>query len=324
MTATTSTHVDSSIPELWAKLTLRDMLREGFWAKFVGAEGSRSPIIRRTDLLNAPGDVINIQVTSALSGAGVAGDETALEGSEENLSTTQIKVVPLLYRHAVLSYRRAVKKSIIDLRAEAKLRLAEWGQEKMDDVRFSKFTDSGTLNGEVYTPNFRVVGGGTAGASDVGATDLLDVETIQASKLDMYVNRAKPLMEDGGGEFFGLVAHPYSLYNLKRSDEYRDWVREAGVRGEGNPFFKGAIAMIDGVLIFQHSNVPTETTGTDSSYNLLFGAEAFVEGLDENVSWVEDTFDYENKQGIALSFAFQPRRGLAKNSMIVHACAEVI
>jgi hypothetical protein len=41
MAVTTPIHVDSSVQELWAKLTLRDMLRGGFWAKFVGGEGSR-------------------------------------------------------------------------------------------------------------------------------------------------------------------------------------------------------------------------------------------------------------------------------------------
>lgn len=324
MTTTTPTHVDSSIPELWAKLTLRDSLRAGFWAKFVGEEGSRSPIIRRTDLLNNPGDTIHIQVTDALSGAGVAGDTTLLEGAEENLDTTSMKVIPLLYRHAVRTYRRAQKKSILDLRSEAKLRLAEWGQEKMDDVRFTNFVSSAAMNGETYTPEFIVVGGGTAGAADVASTDLLDVETIMKAKLDAYNNRALPLMTEDGNEFFAMVCHPNSLYNLKRSDEYRDWVREAHVRGGDNPFFKGAVAMIDGVLLFQHNNVITANDGAGAisvSRNLLFGAEAFVEGLDENVSWNEDDFDYGNSNGIAYSFAFQPRRALAKNSLIVYAAA---
>lgn len=324
MTFTTGAHVDSSIPELWARLTLRDSLRGGFWSKFVGTEGSRSPIVRRTELLNSPGDTIHIQITDPLSGSGVVGDETALEGSEENLDTTSMKVIPILYRHAVGFYRRANKKSILDLRSEGKMRLAEWGQEKMDDLRFSAFVSSTDLNGEDYTPEFIVAGGGTTGASDVATTDTLDVETIQKAKLEAYNNRALPLKTVDGDEFFGLVCHPNTLYNLKRSDEYRDWVREAEVRGKDNPFFRGAVAMIDGVVIYQHNNVVTASDGASSnsvSRNVLFGAEAFVEGISEDVTWVEDTFDYGNKLGIAYSFAFQPRRALAKNSVIVYAAA---
>jgi len=328
MTVTSPTHIDSSIPELWAKLTLRDSLRGGFWSKFVGGEGSRSPIVRRTDLLNAPGDTIHIQVTNPLTGSGVAGDVTALEGSEENLTTSSIKVVPLLYRHGVRMYRRAVKKSILDLRGEAKNRLAEWGEEKMDDVRFANFVSQAVMNGETYTANTRSGDVGAAGVpGDVDAGDHLTVALLQQAKLQAYNNRALPLKASDGNEFFAMVCHPNSLYNLKREAEYRDWVREAQVRGDGNPFFMGATAMIDGVLLFQHNNVPTAADGAGSiavSRNILFGAEAFIEGLDESVSWAEDTFDYGNEIGFAYSFAFQPRRGLEKNSIIVYADAVTV
>lgn len=326
MAVTTTTHVDSSIPELWAKLTLRDMLRDGFWAKFVGGEGSRSPIIRASDLLNSPGDTIHIQVTAPLAGAGVAGDETALEGSEENLVTSSIKVIPLLYRHGVRNYRRAIKKSIIDLRQEAQMRLAEWGQEKMDDVRFTNFVASGLMNGETYTPNTQSDAvGGVPG--DIAAGDHLTVTRLQKAKLTMYNNRALPLRTADGNDFYAMVVHPNSMYNLKRETEYRDWVKDAEVRGKDNPFFQGATAMIDGIVLFQHNNVPTAADGAASiavSRNILFGAEAFIEGLDESVSWAEDTFDYGNQLGIAYSFAFQPRRGLAKNSLIVYSDAVTV
>jgi len=178
MTVTTPTHVDSSIQELWAKLVLRDHLRAGFWGKFAGAEGSRSPILQRTDLVNQPGDTIHIQVTNPLSGSGVAGDVTPLEGSEENLSTSSMKVIPLFYRHAVRWYRRAAKKSLLGLREEARLRLGEWGQEKMDDVRFANFVSTAVLNGETYTPNVISVGGGSGVPGDIAVTDKLDVESI--------------------------------------------------------------------------------------------------------------------------------------------------
>jgi N4-gp56 family major capsid protein len=326
VTVTTPTHVDSSIPELWARLVLRDSLRAGFWSKFVGDEGSRSPIIRRTDTLNNPGDTIHIQTTGALTGGGVAGDTTALEGSEENLTTSTFKVIPLLYRHGVRWYRRAAKKSIVDLRGEARMRLAEWGQEKMDDVRFANFVQTATLNGETYTPNTAAVGTESAPAvpGDVASTDTLDVQSLQKVKLDMYTNRALPLKTVDGDEFFAMVCHPNTLYDLKRSDEYRDWVREAEVRGKDNPFFRGAVAMIDGVLLFQHNNVTTAADGAGSiavSRNILFGAEAFIEGVDENPSWAEDDFDYGNEFGIGYSFAYQPRRALAKNSIVVYAAA---
>lgn len=322
MTSTTPTHVDSSIAELWANLTLRDHLRAGFWARFTGPEGSRSPIIRREDLVNSPGDTIHIQTTDPLTGAGQTGDVQTLEGNEENLTTSSFKVIPIYRRHGVRINSRANKKSLLDLRTEARMRLAEWGQEKMDDVRFANFILSGTLNGETYTPNELFVGSdGTPLVSEVTATDLLTVEAIQYAKLTMYNNRAMPLWSEDGNDYYVLVAHPNALYGLKRSAEYRDWVREAEVRGKDNPFFRGATAMIDGVLLFQHNNVPTANDGAVGitvARNILFGAEAFVEGIDQNPTWAEDEFDYGHEFGFAYGFGFQPRRALAKNSLIVY------
>lgn len=325
MATTTPLHVDSSIARIWANRVLADQLRGAFWEKMVGGEGSRSPIIRQTDLVGKPGDSIVVQITSPLSGAGVAGDETTLEGSEENLSTSDLKVIPLLYRHGVRTFRRAQKKSMIDLRNEAKSRLREWGSEKMDDVRFELFVASGVLNGEPYTPNTLAAGTGNVVPADVAAGDALTVAFLQVATLTMYNNRAIPLRSADDGDMFGLVASPNSLHALKRETEYRDWVREAEVRGKENPFFRGAVAMIDGVVIHRHNNVPVAADGTgsiDVSRNIMFGAEAFIEGLDEAPSWAEDTFDYGNQLGVAYAFAFQPRRALAKNSLILYADSE--
>jgi hypothetical protein len=137
-TGTVSASVDTSIPEVWAKLVLRDMKRSGFWGRFAGAEASGMPIIQKSDLLNNPGDTIHIQITGALTGAGVT-DETVLAGAEEGLASTEMVTIPTYYRHGVLSKRRAQKKSILDLRGEARLRLAEWGEQKLDALRFSQF-----------------------------------------------------------------------------------------------------------------------------------------------------------------------------------------
>lgn len=325
MTATTPTHVATSIPELWAKRVLRHHLRAGFWKRFIGSEGSRSAIIQKTELLNNPGDTIRIQITSPLTGSGISGDTTTLEGSEENLVTTELVVIPEVYRHAVLSYRRAQKKSILNLRSEARMRLGEWGEEKMDDLRFTNFilgVASGTqqLNSVDYEPYVYCVGGGTA-AVDVAAADTLTVEAVQEISLKLYENLAIPMRMDGE-EFFALVVSPRALHSLKRESEYRDWVREAHTRGQDNPFFKGATAVIDGMVLFRHSNCPTGNDGASSapvSYGLAFGAEAFIEGVDEGVSWDEDSFDYGNQLGVAYEFAFQPRRGLEKNSLQVIA-----
>jgi N4-gp56 family major capsid protein len=329
VSVTTPTHVDSSIREVWAKAVLRESLVAGFWGKMTGPEGSGAPIIQKTELLNKPGDLIHIQTTTPLTGAGVSGDTTLLEGSEENLTTSEIQVSPTLYRHGVRVYRRANKKSILDLRGEAKMRLGEWGQEKMDDLRFSQFvsTNEASVPDAAYAAYTYSIGGAVGDdADDVSGSDDLTVAEVQKIKLRLQNQKAKPIKSKDGLPYYFMVVHPNCLYNLKRESEYRDWVREAAVRGEANPFFTGATAIIDGMVIFDHPNVPKAANAgaVQVATNIAFGSNAFVEGADENPNWVEKDFDYENEFGIAYSFAFQPRRALQLSSLLVYADATTV
>src|SRR6476660_7172587 len=111
MTVTTTTHVDTSIQEVWSARVLRSHVRNGFWGRFCGAPGSGMPIVQQSELLNRPGDTLHVQVSNPLSGSGIAGDGgTQVAGNEENLVTSEILVVPTLLRHGVRAYRRASKK----------------------------------------------------------------------------------------------------------------------------------------------------------------------------------------------------------------------
>lgn len=325
MAVTEPTDVDTSIPESWAKDILREHRYGNFWARFVG-----TAIRQRTELLNKPGDLIHVQVTDPLSGAGVTGDTATLVGNEEDLSTSEIKVSPLLYRHAVLNNRRAVKKSIVDLLAETRERLSEWGGNKMDTVRFAQFVATAMpapLAAEAYAPNIFTSGGtgGTPTVDDVIVGETLTVAEIQKIRVILEAQKAKPINVDGDG-IYALVCHPYALYALKREAEYRDWVREAAVRGSDNPFFKGATAVLDGMAIFSSFNSPLVANATAVQVNkaIAFGDEAFVEGLDENVHSEMDSFDYGLQKGVSYEFAFQPRRALELSSLQVYTSAPAL
>ena len=330
MAFTTPTNVDSSIPELWAKQVLRTHSVGGFWGRFMGGEGSGAPIIQKYDFQNSPGDLLHINITNPLAGAGVAGDLTVLEGNEEALLSTELKAAPEYYRHAVGIYRRTAKKSIIPLRQEARMRLTEWGMVKQDTLRFANFAAivvPPPVTGDAYVPNIVTAGGtdGTPHIDDVVAGDVLTVAEIQKIKLKLMLQHAKPVMVDGFPTYF-LVTHPNTLYQLKREAEYRDWVREAGVRGENNPFFRGATAMIDGVVIHEHERVPVSNNATAVavSKGIAFGAEFALEAIDEAPDWDEDVFDYGNKLGVAYGFAFYPRRALELSSVQVYAAAVAV
>jgi N4-gp56 family major capsid protein len=326
---TSNSDVQTSIQEFWSKDTMRHQLRKGFWPRFAGPEGSGAAFIRKTELVGGGGDLIHIQVTSPLAGSGISGDETQLEGNEEDLSTSEIKVDTTMYRHAVRNYRRANKKSLLDLRGEARFRLAEWGANKMDVQRWAQFvsTDQADVPDTVYTPNTYVIGGGTD-EGDITTGSTLSVEAIRTIRYKMLDQEATPLEIDGLPRFF-LVISPEMEWDLKHDADYDNYVVNAADRGMGsNPIFTGAIAMIDGVVVLPHHSVPSASDGGSGgtlrySRALCFGQEAFVEALDEDVTWVERDFDYGNQLGVAYGFAFGPRRGLEKNSLQVIASAAV-
>lgn len=325
MAATTPTNVDSSIIEVWAKSVLRRHKTAGFWGRFTGSEGSGAPIIQKSELLNKPGDLIHIQVTDPLAGAGVEGDTAMLEGNEENLVTSEIKASPVLYRHAVRTYRRADKKSIMDLRAEAADRLAEWGANKMDLKRFELFTASALpapLGAETYAPTLYGPNAHNT-RNTVVLADTLTVKALQEIKLKLTNALAKPLEVDGFPHYV-LVTHPNATFQLKQEARYESWVRDAQVRGAANPFFRGAIAVIDGMIVYEHPNV-NRTVNVGPAIKVAdgvaFGAEAFIEALDEDTRSVERDFDYGNQLGVSYEFAFQPRRALELSSMQVMVSA---
>lgn len=319
MTVTTVTNVDTSIQEVWSRRVLRSHVRNGFWGPFCGAPGSGMPIIQQSELLNRPGDTLHIQVSNPLSGAGIAGDggSTKLDGNEENLVTSEMLVVPALLRHGVRAYRRAGKKSIVDLREEAYLRLAEWGMDKCDLARFANFLQTTTMNGQTYTPTIKYGAGKTTLAS-MAQGDILKVSEVRKLRARLLNAKAKPFRAAGRDWFFGVL-HPYQALDLKTDTEYNTAVQNAMPRSDQHPIFTGALCAIDGVVLYESFNVPVAADGGGAAVkyakSLFFGQEAFVEGLDENVSWVEDTFDYGNEWGVAYSFAHQPRRALELSSI---------
>lgn len=336
MATTNPADVDTSVPEIWAPDVLRRHKVGGFWGRFVG-----SAITQKTELLGKPGDLIHVQVTDPLSGNGQSGDTATLIGNEEKLSTSEIKVATELKRHAVRVNRRANKKSIVELRAEATMRLAEWGESKMDAMRFAAYTGltsaalPAALAAEAYTPNVYVVAtadsandaGTTVGDTreDVAVGDVLTVKALQIIKLRLTNQLAKAVIVDGFPHY-ALVTHPNATFQLKQESRYESWVRDAMQRGESNPFFRGALAVIDGVVTFEHPNVArsANVSGVQVADGIAFGAEAFVEGLDESVHSETESFDYGLEWGISYEFATGMRRALELSSIQVKVSAPTV
>ncbi len=80
--------------------------------------------------------------------------------------------------------------------------------------------------------------------------------------------------------------------------------KDGNFRGDKNPLFSGADAVVDNLIIHAHNFVPTfsdwgSLSDQPGARALVMGAQAIVMALGKEGKWVEKEFDYENKWAIA-------------------------
>jgi len=157
----------------------------------------------------------------------------------------------------------------------------------------------------------------TSGATSLASTDLLSPALISRAKIKAKLASPKVLpLRIKGKDYYVMFIHPYQAFDLKNNATFAQAQREAAVRGKDHPIFTGALGVWDGVILHEHEYVPWldvsvalhsfrgAATGTDFAVDtcraLLCGrqAVAYVQAKNKK-SWVEKSFDYENKTGFA-------------------------
>jgi N4-gp56 family major capsid protein len=142
-------------------------------------------------------------------------------------------------------------------------------------------------------------------------TDATGFTLSWLDKLERYITTMdvppNPIMI-GGEPKYVLVLSPYAVEQMKADTTAKSWIeiqKHAGVRGEGNYIYKGALGSYGMFVLHSYSKIPT-TTVSSSVYchNLLFGAQAAVVGFGDaggkfSFSWNEEVDDYGNLVGIA-------------------------
>jgi N4-gp56 family major capsid protein len=340
--------------KLWRKELFKDIMDENYFAQSgLMGEGENNIVQVLNDLKKEAGDTITIPLTAKLSGKGVAGD-AELEGNEESINPYSESISIDQMRNAVrLKGRYDEKRNVYDMYMDAKDKLKIWGSEfierqiflKMAGVSVASLTDVNgveqigtSIDGTVLstwsnTPDGQtsaVEAAGTgerylcadaAGIDSLAATDVLTVSVIRQAKMKAKLAnpKVKPLRIKGK-DYYVMFIHPHQALDLKASTDYDTAMENAAVRGDDNPIFTGALAVIDGVILVEHEYVPSLDgdnasivfTSGNTTYvpdgvrcfrSMLCGQQAIVMAQTEN-SWEmnEKTFDYNNKNGVATSF----------------------
>lgn len=318
-----------SISNLQGKVWLRELFADVpsilFMDKFMGS-GPNNPIQTLTDLTKNPGDTIEVPLTVKLSGAGVSGDDE-LEGNEEEIVSYDFAPKINQLRHAVrLKGRMDEKKVAYNMRSDAKEKLKIWWAERIDREILSKLCGdtAATLTAGVAhantptapTSNRWVFAGGAAAEANLTSGMVMDTKCLDKAKQLAKVTlagipRVRPIkVEDGaykGTDVYICIMHSYQIADLRKDPVYAQIQREANVRGDSNPLISGAHGMYNGILIYESDLVYTGTDGdssTPTARAILLGQQAGVWLEGKEADWVEKSFDYGNKWGIAAGRIF--------------------
>jgi N4-gp56 family major capsid protein len=341
-----SVSVDALRQELWGKELFDDVARDvKNILKFVGTDENNIVQVSR-ELGKKGGDVQTFGLMTQLTGNGVTGDDE-LEGNEEAALTFEEQVAIDQIRNAVRTKGKLdMQKVSYDMIKEYREKVRLWMKQFLIRQVFLKAggvtnTTLVDTNGVVYssnalwsnTPNFipdadeaagvgaRYICADTAGTDALTAgTDImtLDLVTKAATIAKLATPGIQPLEIDGD-EFYVMFLHPLQARDIKLSTDWKSAQKDAQIRGDKNPIFKGALGFWSNVLLLESEYVPWldisvsgnsfrgAATGTDCTADaaraLLFGKQAVLMAECSNPDALTvETFDYGNKTGVAGSF----------------------
>jgi N4-gp56 family major capsid protein len=313
-----------------------------FSKKFMGyGETASTPIQMLSDLESDAGDSIAFDLSMQLKMQGVEGDDT-LEGQEEDLKFYTDSILIDQMRAGVNGGGRMTRKRTVhDLRQVARRRQSEWWARCFDELFFMYLSGSmGSNTGWLFPSNYPgfaknplttpdaehiMYGGNATSKADVDAADIMSVNLIERAQTKAEVMgggsqetpQLQPVMIDGE-EHYCLVMHPFAAHDLRTATGSSDWleIQKAAASAEGrkNPIFKGALGMIDGVVLHKHKNAVTFNdygVGADvpASRSLFMGEQAAVcafgsSGNNLRFDWHEETRDNGNQLVISTSSIF--------------------
>jgi len=297
--------------ELWRKTLFKDVRDELYMQKFV-KRSERAMIQELEDLSKEKGDKVNFGLGVKLSGDGTTGDNEQ-EGNEEAMSDYEEELSIDQLRHAVrLTGQMDEKKSAYNMRKSAKERLQDWWAERIDKEILWKlcgYTTKTFANTPSAPHSDRSIWANDAGAdASLTADETFDTKCIDAAKQKAKLAdvKVRPLRINGKPHYV-MFLHPYQVTDLRKDSVWTQAQREAGVRGEKNPIFSGALGVYNGVIVHEHEYVYAWSGGAASipiCRAILCGQQAGVIAWGKKVKWVEKSFDYGNKWGICVGAIF--------------------
>lgn len=340
------TPLGSQMPEqkkAWVKESIKSFRENFFFDKFMGT--SENSIIQTVRELKKTekGDVAGIGLVQDMRGTGIVGDNS-IDGRRETLESDWIEIHCDQLRNGIISKGRVDdQRSVFDFRTEAKDKLAYWRaqiQEELIILTLSGIAYNYNTNGSLRSIGAQDDPRTLAFAADVatptsgrhfnftsGVIAAGDTTTISSSSVPVYgmivdlmaeakTKGIKPL-KVGGQDHYVYLCHPKTFARLKKDDDFRNAIVNAGERSKMNPVFTGSTVTMDGLIIHVNNrvyNTSGATSGSgkwgsghlvDGTRSLLLGCQALAHAdLWGSAQWYEGKEDDDAKNVISTSMYF--------------------
>lgn len=328
---------DPQAVKKWASLMAVAINKASYWAKkFVGeGKDARLPIQRIDDLESGAGDEVMVDLLMPMNMEPLIGDQT-LAGKEQPLKyfTDRLRI-DQVRGGADLGSRMTKKRTLRNLRSDAKRAHTDWWKRLMDELYFIYLSGSrGTGGGFVWganNPIFRVnpltapdsmhhMYGGTA----TSKASLTSADTMKLRIIDKAVAKSETMGGDGtdelsmipiaidGGDHYVALMHVYQADSLRQDAGTGGWldIQKAAAAAEGakNPIFTGAMGLYNNAILHKHRNVVRFSdfgAGADlpAARALFLGSQAAMVAYGDNESgtryrWTEESVDHGNSVAV--------------------------
>jgi N4-gp56 family major capsid protein len=249
---------------LWSELVTRDAREKNVLAKFIGSEGSGSPIVEKSDLSAGGSDKVTFTTVAPIRGQGVRGEEI-LKNNTGKLKFGTFNVEVDLIRHAVawtqvIKLMRFTGKTIDQLSAEV---MSEWsGRTEQDHLQMA-LRDTCLAN----TTSNLISGYGSG--SNLLYTEGLSTDIIQEAKQALISQGGEP-MNVGGDDKTEIPGYLFfapdaCLRPLRSDPDYLEAILSADERSSSNKLYSGNYAMWDGNVIANHNVLIDTADGRQGS-----------------------------------------------------------
>lgn len=278
MARTTILPTDPNKRKAWAAAVAEDAAKEQYFARLMGPEGSRSAVIKKTELEKGAGDEVTTALVAKLRGAPItegkklAGQEFRLQHSAHTMRINE-------FRHGVNVGARIEQSRVgFNLKKQGREKLTEYIKELYEEVIVMAASGARGVGDEIQhfgtdyagypnalrAPDAAHLFVGTDGGkakNTLATTDKLSLATVNKLRtkskkmLGGAPDKAVKMtpIRKGGKDCFVLAVLPEVMQDIRDDVGTQGWFEAqkalTAAVGKESEIFKGGAGMFNGVLI---------------------------------------------------------------------------